>query len=487
MNLEKEIERLNGIVQQLLQRVTYLEEENMLLKAENALIKAENALLKEENTKLKARVKELEAKLKQNSGNSSKPPSSDFLKKTAFPRTKGGKRGGKEGHDGNTLKMVENPDEVIAHSRECCRNCGKNLEGQEGRLSEEKRQVVDIIMPPAKVTEHRYLITKCTCGYVNCGAFPQTVTQPVQYGPNIKALWLVWNNECKMPYEKISQVSADLFGINATPATIMNTQEQCYEALEEVSEYIKKAVCSEPIVHFDETGARTAGKGAWVHVASSNRYTHFFAHERRGKEALTDEDSIIPNFKGHAIHDCWGTYFKFNCQHGLCAAHLLRELTALIEQKSQWASDMHKLLMEAYHNSEKGTKAVTDFDKLQQQYLEICDHADKEEPPIERKAKTGKPKRSKGRNLMERLVKHKDAVLAFAKYEDVPFTNNLAERDIRNVKTKLKVATSFRTFKGLKIYARAQGFISTLKKQQLNVFFGLKAIFEGTFSLATLR
>lgn len=466
LNFEQEIERLNGIVNQLLQRVIFLEEENAYFKE---------------------RAKELEAKLHQNSGNSSKPPSTDFKKKAALPRTKGGKRGGKEGHEGNTLKLVETPDTVIVHSPKHCKNCGEDLAGLSFRLADEKRQVMDIVLQPAQVTEHRYSVVSCSCGYVNCGSFPKNVTQPSQYGPNIKALWSILSNECKLPYEKISQLSSDLFGINATAATILSVQEQCYQALEKVTAFIKEAVCSEQIVHFDETGARAEGKNAWVHVASSNRYTYFFAHEKRGKKAINSEESILPNFRGRAIHDCWAPYFKFDCNHGLCAAHLLRELTALIEEKSHWASNMHKLLMDAYHTSEKGTKVVAAFAKLQKEYFEICEQADKEEPPIKHKGQAGKPKRSKGRNLMERLIKHKDAVLAFAKYEEVPFTNNLAERDIRNVKTKIKIATSFRAFKGLKIYARTQGFISTLKKQRHNIFSNLKAIFEGNFSLATLK
>lgn len=479
MDFEKEIKRLTGLVNQLLQRVSYLEEENTLLRAENKALKVENAMLKTE-------VKELKAKLNQNSNNSSKPPSSDLIKKTALPRTKGGKKGGKEGHEGDTLKMVETPDVKVIDSPKHCKKCGKNLEGQPVRLSSEKRQVIDIVLQPVQITEYQYAVINCSCGHISCGGFPKFATQPTQYGPNIRAFWTVLNNECKLPYEKISQLSTDIFGIKATATTILNTQEQCHAALKEVTAYIKNAVSAGKIAHFDETGARTAGKNAWVHVASNSRFTYIFAHEKRGSKALNSEDSAIVDFKGRAIHDCWKPYFKFDCDHGLCAAHLLRELTALIEQGSHWAADMHKLLMEAYFASEKGTKVVANFDKLQEQYLKICEIADKEEPPIEYKNQRGKPKRSKGRNLMERLLEHRDAVLAFAKYEEVPFTNNLAERDIRNVKTKIKVATSFRTFKGLKIYTRTQGFISTLKKQHKNVFSNLKAIFEGNFSLATL-
>jgi transposase len=480
LDFEKEILRLNGMVTQLLQKVTTLEAENTALKAENKAWKAENAILKLE-------VKTLKTKLNQNSNNSSWPPSSDLIKKTALPRNKGGKLGGKEGHKGDTLKMVETPDEMITDTPEQCKNCGKSLIESTIQVSEEKRQVFDIAIQPVRVLEYKYAVAHCSCGCVNRGEFPASVNQPTQYGPQIKALWTILNNECKLPYEKISQLSSDIFGISATASTIMNTQEQCYEGLEKVTAHIKKEVTSAAIAHFDESGARTAGKNAWVHVASNSRFTHIFAHENRGQKALCSEDSILPDFKGRAIHDCWASYFKFDCTHGLCAAHLLRELTALIEGGSQWASNMHRLLLDAYENRERGTGVVSNFEKLQRQYLKICNQADKEEVHGVRKGKAGRVKQSKGRNLLNRLLQHQEWVLAFAKYKEVPFTNNLAERDIRNIKIKIKVATSFRTFKGLKIYTRTQGFISTLKKHRLNVFSNLKAIFEGSFSLASFE
>jgi len=76
--------------------------------------------------------------------------------------------------------------------------------------------------------------------------------------------------------------------------------------------------------------------------------------------------------------------------------------------------------------------------------------------------------------------------LAFAKYSFIPFTNNLAERDVRHVKVKQKIAGSFRTKNGADVYARIYSFISTLRKHQLhkedlnlNIFKELVAVFDG--------
>jgi transposase len=101
-----------------------------------------------------------------------------------------------------------------------------------------------------------------------------------------------------------------------------------------------------------------------------------------------------------------------------------------------------------------------------------------EPPPIKIPGRKGRSKRTKGRNLVERLISKKEAVLAFAFNPEVPFTNNLAERDIRPAKVKQKVSNCFRTFKGAEIYARIEGVMSAVRKNQYNVFSELCTTFE---------
>ena len=138
---------------------------------------------------------------------------------------------------------------------------------------------------------------------------------------------------------------------------------------------------------------------------------------------------------------------------------------------------MHEFLLELFDVSQKATIIVPNKAIWLKKYDIICQKADKEEPPPQ-KGKRGRPKNSKGRNLLNRLVLHQDGVIAFAFTEGIPFTNNQAERDIRCLKTKQKVATSFRTFKGAQNYARIQSFVSTSRKHGMNVFQNLINIFN---------
>lgn len=442
MELSDDITILKGLVVKLLTRIEVLE--------------AENA--------------ELRSRLNQNSDNSHKPPSSDGLKKKpAFSQSQGKKTGGQIGHIGKTLSMVSNPDHILVHHAPFCGCCSKVFTIADVSSTLQKRQVFDIPAPRLEVTEHQLGIVTC-CGQVYRGAFPSMVNQPVQYGSRIKALSVLLNTDYKVPFEKIEQLLGDLYNCTFNESTAISANTVCFNALEETQAQIKAQIINSPVAHFDETGMRVAGKLHWFHTASTTLFTYLFVHAKRGKEAIQSSYSLLNDFKNWAVHDCWKSYFDFpNCSHALCNAHILRELEALKESDSLWAVQMKALLIELFNVSQKATIIVPNKGVWVHKYLQICSDADKEEPPSI-KGKKGKPKNSKGRNLLNRLVKHQEGVLAFAFTEIVPFTNNQAERDIRSLKTKQKVATSFRTFKGAENHARIQSFVSTLRKHKMNVF-----------------
>ena len=427
-------------------------------------LKAINKKLLERIEKLEAENAELRSRLGLNSENSHKPPSSDGLqKKPAFPRNKNNKNGGQKGHKGNTLRKVDEPDIITWHNPKNCSCCGRNFHDNEIE-SFKSRQVFEL--PPQKliVTEHRVGFIHC-CGTEHKGEFPENVTNTTQYGNSVNALSVLLSVQYRLPLEQISQLFEDLYGYPINSSTIIDNLEESYQLLEPIEQQIKEKLLTEYVMHSDETGARVAGKLHWLHTACSENYTHLFFHPSRGKEALYSEQSILKDFKNNLVHDCWSSYFLFNnCTHIICNAHILRELTNLIEKGSNWANLVHQLLMECYNNDEDKPP-----DNLYQRYEAILVMADKEEPlPVYHKR--GRPKQSVGRRLFNRLQKYKQGVLAFAFDKAIPFTNNQAERDIRCVKVKLKVSGGFRTTDGANCYARIQSFISTLRKQNLDVF-----------------
>lgn len=471
--LTKQVEQLTLRLQQAEDRIANLEAVNNTLKSENAALKNENAALRSENSELRSR-------LNQNSKNSSRPPSSDgYKKKPALPKKKKGKQGGQTGHKGKTLLQVDNPDNIIICKPGQC-TCGHRFKDEETRFAG-KRQVFDLPEPRLEVTEYKLYKASCpVCGLQNNAITPSGVNAPVQYGNGVKAYMVLLNTHFKIPFKKIQLLFDDLFGYAINESTVYSATEQCYDKLAESEEIIKSKITLQPVAHADETGIRSVGKLQWLHTATTKLYTYLFVHEKRGREALTSSQSILNRFKGWLIHDCWSSYFKFNgMKHGLCGAHIIRELQGLMDNNgSKWAKMFLKFLLDVYETPFE--QRIRRRDDIETRYLRICKIGDKEEPPpVKTPGKRGRYKRTKGRNLVERLMREEKAVMAFAFNKEVPFTNNLAERDIRPAKIKQKISNGFRTAKGASIFARIEGFVSTARKHDQNVFKELRNTFEG--------
>lgn len=446
------------------------------------------AELQAQNTLLLARIEELESRLNKNSSNSNKPPSSDGLskkpkRKPAFGRKKGKKQGGQPGHKGKTLEISSTPDHLNELLPSSC-ICGTLLDKDQAQVLE-IRQVIDLPEPKLEVTEHRKLGCTCPrCGMAHVGEFPEGVKARVQYGLGVRALVVMLNVCFKLPYKKIQNLFADLYGYSINQATIAAANQRCYENLGASEGVIKQNLLDSLVSHFDETGLRVEAKLHWLHTCCNGLFTYLFVHAKRGMKALESTESLLKDFTHRAIHDCWKSYFKFtNCLHGLCGAHIIRELVALEEKDIQWASWFKRYLFTLYHLSEEGTGVLSKAQQTKALRLfdTIWNYADQIEPqPTKKSPKArGRPKATKGRNLLIRLKQHQDELLAFAFHKEVPFTNNQAERDLRPAKTKQKIAGSFRALQGAKVYARIQGFASTVRKHNRSVFTEFKNAFTG--------
>ncbi|AKB19006.1 Mobile element protein [Methanosarcina sp. WWM596] len=230
-----------------------------------------------------------------------------------------------------------------------------------------------------------------------------------------------------------------------------------------------------PVIHCDETGMKIKGKRHWLHVASNDKYTCYFAHPKRGSEAI-NAMRILPEFKGIAVHDGWKPYNSYECDHALCNAHLQRELTGIEENyKQQWAKEMNELLIEIKKYSDECKEQVKDLDFEQIKALEERFDAiiikGIEENPLslnpEKQGKRGKNPKTKARNLLDRFIENKEQILRFLSDLRVPFENNQAERDIRMMKLQQKISGTFRTIQGAEAFCRMRAYISTIKKNGL--------------------
>ncbi len=450
-------------------------------------LQREIEVLRMENAALRQEVADLRRQLDKNSSNSSKPPSSDGMKKP--PRIAGSTRGrsgktsgGQAGHAGDTLKPVAKPDVVERHEAEACRHClaGLTIAMVTGV---EKRQVFDVPEPRLEVTEHQAMIYRCPhCRGQTTASFPEGVISAAQYGPRVRAVSVYLNVQQLIPEDRVAQAMADLFGAaTLCPDSVVAWGKRKAEEFEAVAARIAALVAQACVRHLDETGFRVAGKGQWLHTASTTALTSYRVSAKRG--------DLPKGFRGGVIvHDHFKPYYAMpgGVRHALCNAHHLRELKALIDiDKEQWAWQMRDLLVEANGAVQgaiiEGAAALPTpvLRTLIKRYNAIVRRGlafHRNQPPLARQiGARGRAPHRPGHNLLIRLHKFKRDVLRFLYDFAVPFTNNEGERDLRMMKVKMKISGGFRTMAGARTFARIRTVISTARKQGWNILQTLAA------------
>jgi transposase len=448
---------------------------------------AEVAALRELIAGLQAQVADLAAKAGQNSGNSSRPPSSDGLAKPAPKslRAKTGRRPGRpKGQPGATMQLSDAPDRLVRHEPACCSGCAAGLAGApaEGVI---RRQVTEVPRVRAEVTEHQMIGRRCGCGTVTWAEAPAGVNAPVQYGPRAAAVAAyLWHGQF-LSRHRVGQAMADLFGCFPSPGTLSTMTRKIAVAVAPAIEAVRDALTGAGVAHFDETGFRVAGRLAWVHSASSGKYVLVTVHAKRGRDGM-DAAGVLPSFRGTACHDAWAPYdcYRDLAGHALCNAHLLRELAAVTETGTDldvtWAAQATGALLALKKAADEaraaGTAAISR--KTLEEHSRWFREAASAGTALNAARRTALQK--KRHALASRMTARGADYLRFARDLRVPFDNNEAERVIRMSKLRIKVSGCMRSMHGAEAFCAIRSYLATADRHGIGWLDALTQAAAGT-------
>ncbi|MCK9879133.1 IS66 family transposase [Frankia sp. Ag45/Mut15] len=437
---------------------------------------------------LAARVEVLERQVGKDSGTSSRPPSSDspFTKKAPqrSSRTSSGRPRGKQpGEPGQTRNMVTDPDEIVVVDPPACTGCGGSL-ADASVFATRRHQVFDVPPPPPRpyVTEYRIVARVCPCcAATSAGQAPVGVTGRVGYGPGLlaRAAWLVCAHH--LPVRRAAAILAALAGARVSSGWVATVRGRAARLLATTFlPRVKELIAAAPVAHADETTARADGALRYLHVACTDYLTVMHVGDRTA--ATIDAGGVWPAFTGTLVRDGYTGYAHLTgALHAWCGAHLLRDLRAVHDGDPAgqvWADAMADVLLDAHHaagaarHAGQAVLAPEVLARIRNHYLGALARGDVDNQG------THSPLATDARTLIRRFRRYENMILRFATDLTVPFSNNLAERDVRPVKVQQRTSGGcWRTLHGLADFAVVQSYLSTASKWGLDTLDALTQLF----------
>ena len=425
------------------------------------------------------------------------------------PKKPGKPKGSHGGGMGLNEKAIQRPIQYCDPVE--CHNCPHREQCQKERLKKaETRHVEDIEI---RLVRDTYVSRKCYCPVHQKeiqGEFPPGLAGKgsKQYGANIRALSILMNTYGFVSYERTAQIINSFCGTTVSHGSIYNWVHEAADMLGDVMSYIGEALLSEKVAYLDETGVAVNGILFWLHTFCDANYTYLHADPKRGRDGM-DRGGLLPFFTGTIVTDCWASYFTMkNVRHGLCNAHLLRELYALVcfyPKDQAWAQDLMNLMREMDHkrNLKKDAKQTSftskelkefwdKYDEIVNRGLDIHNLSHEPVDRTQRKkagkkhqqenddqSKDGRKPLGKAVNLLLRLRDYKEMYLLFTKDFDVEFSNGNAERSFRMVSKKRSIVGAFTKPQGASDWATIWSYLDTCRKHGISQTDALIACLSG--------
>lgn len=485
-----------------------VEKRNKLLKLRNDILESENQRLEKinfqkekqilettnENIALKNKIIELTkklnmteyerdqylAKLNIDGTNSGIPTSQTPInKKKVIPNSRkktNNKIGGQINHKKHKLEKFED-DEINEHEDiilEECPHChSKNLVELESEITKDE---FDYLIKIIKKRKH-FKEYKClNCNKIVRQKIPVNLKEDNQYGNNVQATALTLANIGNVPMNKIRKIISGLTmnEIDLSEGYIAKLQKRATLKLTKFIEDLKFYITHLNLVYWDDTVIMINTKRWCIRFYGNEDVALYCAHIQKNKAGL-DKDNILSLLSSttivehdHNIVNYSGEYSFINAE---CCQHLNRDLqkvktnipnrTWSIKMKDLFCEYDHKrkLLMEQNidHFSEE------EFDKFISQInqyllLGVEEHSNDSNTYYANEEAA----------LLMRLMEYRDNYIYWTIDFSLPFTNNLSERALRGIKSKMKVSGQFQNISNAEYYAAIRSYIETCYRNNVN-------------------
>lgn len=469
--LEEVMARLDCVEKSSAQEISRLNDRINTLEQENTALKKENQLLLNDNARLKSIIN-------HDSSNTSKPPSTDQKggkpANTFNGREKTGRKaGGQPGHKGTTLTKSEVEDKIQSQR---CRHEIKNI-GNTANKKYIKKYVIDL--------DVEMLITEIRIYADAKGDFqiPREYRSDVTYGANIKAMAAVLYSEGVMANDRIADfinaISNGDLGLSA--GSVYGFCKDLENKAQTSIVHLEDELLNQEVVSTDATNVTVNGKQNYVRNFSIKETVLYRAMKSKSIKAM-EKLRFLENYTGILSHDHEEALYHFGTDHAECNVHIMRYLRKNTQETEHtWSDEMISLLSEmnkarkAYIKEGNKNFQKEMIDTYERRYQELLKKGRKENKKTQHKyAKEDELA------LINRMEKYSHNHLLFLYNFEVPFENNMSERDLRKVKNRQKMAGGFRKDSGHEMYCAILTVVETLKRRKMAILENIRNLFIGT-------
>lgn len=392
--------------------------------------------------------------------NAHTPPS----QKRNYPKREkkeGTKLGAPIGHEGTT-RTVPDPTESKTISIDCCPYCKNQL----GKPTDIEKRIIEEIPNPQPIRVIEFFVSHYHCSHCDKEIIANHPELPKEgnLGNNLQAQIALKKYEDRLPHRKIVSTLQREYGIQLSPATVLDVTRRVKDQLAGTYDKIKLDVNKSSLVNADETGAKVNGKKNWFWVFICATAVLFFLRKKRDHKVIIE--ALGDKYKGILTCDGLKQYQIVIQNIQRCWAHLLREARFLAQKHEGQARVLYNSLCELFAR----IKEVT-IDTSIEIRKEVFNDCIKKLQCFANIAKSYKELKKLATTIENGLEQWFTCIL----HPEIEPTNNKAERELREFVVQRKIFGTLRSQKGAEITEVIMSVLATWRLQGLNTYSMLRA------------